>query len=646
MNLNHSKKRRWICLLLSACLFVESGYAATGLNQDMIDTAKTFFNKTEMGKVQTVGEWYNKVKANIPAEYLKQLEPWAKENKNKTLPPFTVQIKNTTQIGKYIVVSFTLDGKKSEWTIKQDAKGISLSNGKAVAHQNELEKMNLSQDRQPFTMSFKEFKERSLKNPEWGKNYINNLRQFYADMEKYQPLFLKKKSKKTSFHFQKQDLFIEKAYAQQEDGQTVNDKEINSGYNTPSKSCVVAGWAGVYVDSNGFCTKYPQNLRNTDQDSKDAIDRVATVSPLYNKCPTGQIDCNPYVYGYTKNATSENPERHCVDLKPKEGVSVSCDDKAGPIKSAQDLKDMLSRADKIVGTKDGDMLKNLRENIKTFRAWCLTKSEQDDDSTFPFQGRDNQNYTEQDFTQKFSADEYKGNEAGLKGTGANDSNYHSRMACATMFNRLKFLDASENGNGGNGGKNGDDPCKDKHKGGASTGGAGGTDSTGGTGGNGGKNLETNEKCPIPAPGLGDKFVNKNKEDSPSRRFCRSGTHPSESDHISTGCAFGAGVVVGAAGTLLACFLAGCFKKKKTKTKVITNTNTVVKEVPGATITKEVIKEVPVPGPTIIKEVPGPTKEVIKYVPIPTPPPPPSPPPNEGSEDVNPSGPNRPGPDGN
>lgn len=627
MNLNHSKNRRWICLLLSTCLFVESGYAATGLNQDMIDTAKTFFNKTEMGKTQTVGEWFNKVKANIPAEYLKQLEPWAKENKNKTLPPFTVQIKNTTQLGKYIVVSFTLDGQKSEWTIKQDTKGIALSNGKATAHQKELEKMTLSQNNMPFTMSFKEFKERSLKNPEWGKNYIKNLRQFYADMEKYQPLFLNKKSKKTSFRFQKQDLFIEKAYAQEEISASENQTNEDDGYETYEgrryKSCVVAGWSGVYDEKNGFCGKHPEDLKL--HDPKPGED-VLAISSNYTKCPTGQTDCNPFPYGLDPNAPSDDPEKRiCVDLKPKAGTSVSCNKLATPVNSAEELKAMLIKVDKALGKTEGDTLQTLKDQIKTFRSWCLTKSEQDDSNTFPFQGRNNKDYTEQDFTKKFKAGEFKGNEAGQEGTGVKDSNYHSRIACATMFNRLKFLDPSEAGNG-NGGKNNKGPCDEENKGGATTGGIGG------------KNLETNEKCPTPS--LADQFINKDKGDSSSNRFCRSGNHTDAgSDHIAPVCAFGAGLLVGAAGAMLGCLAAGCFKKKKKK--IITNTITVTK--PGETV----IQRVEVPGPTVIKEVPGPTKEVIKevikYVPVPTPPPPP--PNNGGSEDVNTDYTGRPNTDG-
>lgn len=619
MNLNHSKNRRWICLLLSTCLFIESGYAATGLNQGMIDTAKTFFNKTGMGKTQTVGEWFTKVKANIPAEYLKQLEPWAKENKNKTLPSFVVQIKNTTQLGKHIAISFTLDGKKSEWTIKQDTKGIALSNGIAIAHQNELEKMTLIQtNRQPKPMTFKEFKEHALKSPEWGIKYYRNLRQLSIDMENYQTLFIGKKTKKSAFNF-KHNLFIESAYAQAEKVKKAKDTELltdRDGNETEVKTCPAGAWGATYNYEKGYCEKTDDKFKGNPLNFP--------ITAEY-KCPPSeqglpQMDCNPMVFGYDKEATPENKLRICVELKPKENFSRKCDEEAGPINSAADLSAMLSSVDKIAGTNDGDMYNYLHDYINIFRGWCLDDDEQKDNQKFPFLGKDNQSYTADDFKTKFR-EEWKGDEEGQKDKGVKDSNFHSREACAVMFNRLKFLEPRPRSPST---INEEQDCVEKDKIKSDKSGSSISES-----------FETDKICKTPS--LADQFIKKDKEDSASNRFCRSGNHTAAgSDHIAPDCAFGAGLVVGAGVAMFGCWAAGCLKKKKSKTKVITNT--VVKEVPGTTITKEVIKEVQ--GATIIKEVPGPTiykdREVIKYIERPLP---------EGSEDVNPSDPNRPGPGG-
>ncbi len=278
---------------------------------------------------------------------------------------------------------------------------------------------------------------------------------------------------------------------------------------------------------------------------------------------------------------------------------------------------MLSQVDKVVESKnDGDMLLNLREQIKTFRSWCLTKTQQDDNVKFPLLGQNDYEYKDSDFTAKFSEKEYKGNEAGQEGMGGNDSNFHNREACATMFNRLKFHDPSKDEGGGNGNKG---PCDESIVGGGKTPGGNGAVVDKGS-------FETDKICKKDS--ILEGYLGSNKPPPKSNGMCLA-----TDGGLSRPCTFITGLALGAGGALLICFLTkSCGSKKKKETKIITKTEIKEVKVPGETITNEVIKEVS--GPTVIQEV---IKEVKVPVYIDRPPPPP-PPNNGGSEEETPRDP--------
>jgi len=579
MNFSHSRNRRWISLFLSASLFVESGYAAPGLSQRMTEDIKNVLNKSSIGKSQTVGEWFQKAKPNLPVDVVRQIKHWVLENQSKPVPAFSVQIKNSAKLGKYISVSFTLEGKKIEWTINQDKKGFYLANGDENSKPKKLTKIDLTENILPTDMSFKEFKALALKNPEWGIRFIKNMRQLSFEMEKYQGLFLDKKTKnaKKSAFNGKSNLLLPIAYAQtfpesatvknildsSQDGEPIDDPtattpappegtgkdKINSTAESSKqgqqatthlplpdgdtdyeevdgkrfKTCPVGSWGGLYNINNGFCEKSPPELKyDKDLDFEPKLTANFT-------CPQGPtyIDCNPLVYGFKKEATEDGPNsRICVKLQPKESVSRQCDSNAPPIKTAQDLKDMLNGVDKVLGTSEGSYLKVLKDNIQMFRSWCLTTNQQNDDKAFPFLGQ-KEDFTEDHFTKKFDR-VWKGNENGKELDGkTKDSNYHNREACATMFNRLKFLN--------------EPPTEEKKPDIAASDTA--------------AKVKAGEEAFLNGSKAGPNPVDSKY--AASSAFCTGSQF--------TGCIVGAAVI-----GVLACAIAGCFKGKK-RTKIIQGT---------------------------------------------------------------------------
>ncbi len=384
-----SKIHRSICLFLSASLFVESGFAAPSLSQTTITTAKEYLNATGMGKIQTLGEWFEKAKEYLDEDVIERMNYWVSQNKNKTIPPLTVKQVNTAKKGKYLLLTFKVDGHNVEYELHQDKNGPYIYSYGTVLRESDWTDSTLIEQvmRTDPILTYKQFRKLADKSPEWGVKYLNGLRQLQIEMERGQKVLFPKEKKTSSYFY---ELAIPHSYGEQ----------VENG-------CQLAGWGGVWDSTNGNCTK-------SESPGKYA---------QYTCSNKGEIDCNPMIYGYKKGT-----DRFCVPLVPKEDVSAKYCDEKNPIYNAADFKKMTDQVDKVEGRNPGSTLMMIKGHITVFKERCLTSDQMNNADYLPFSKM--KDVTENTFAKKFPAMQRDGQ----------DRNAHNRLACKAFFHRLQFLE--------------------------------------------------------------------------------------------------------------------------------------------------------------------------------------------------------------
>lgn len=152
-------------------------------------------------------------------------------------------------------------------------------------------------------------------------------------------------------------------------------------------------------------------------------------------CATGQVNCNPVVYGY------RNGKQICVEKKPATEVSPSCDAIYPIPEKKQELVDSVianinSQKPEERDAAWANFFKNLESDIQAAGLIC-------DGPDFNFEALKNVVRAEGS-TKHFKPDNPKFLERFPKKLeGGKDINEHQRIACATVMNRLFYMDQAK-----------------------------------------------------------------------------------------------------------------------------------------------------------------------------------------------------------
>lgn len=322
--------RQCIYLSMSAILFFEAPLWAAPSSPKYVTEPKRFMNKTQMGRPQTLKQWWTKAKPLLNPEAVQFFEDYVQTHPNEKIPAVNVRIRNTKEFGEMMVLNFkTADKVNHEFQIRSNKgelefvlddkvhSGSLLLSDLRENHKIRMAKKKLSASSASTSpsasgiLSWEDFQKYAAKDYKWGIRYLKALQAFAVAAEKNQYLLRLKKDKKTSWLF---DMLIPGAEA----------KTLNSpiGDNDDqSTTCIVAGWV---VDS------FNPNTRTCLGVEED------------KKCKIGNksgVQCNPSLFGKNNN-TSNN---FCVPIKERAEVSENCAKQSGldKIKTTAAMKEYI-----------------------------------------------------------------------------------------------------------------------------------------------------------------------------------------------------------------------------------------------------------------------------------------------------------------
>lgn len=333
-----------------------------------------------LNKSMTLGEFYRKNKKLYPERVRNELEKFISENKDYAMPLFEVTTAKNSE-GKEIpavriskdgeLVNIQIFGEKEKYVklnntnltesdiINFKDMFLKLNNGDANLRK-QVEKTNLtttakgSNQFTGFPAITKEIW--STYSAREKAEYILNMRQLWSDAQKVLSSQDKKNSKKTSqfeFFWNKlvQDVEAQAAKAAPKaprPAASVVKKDSGTTAAVSSENCLVAGYVSKY--SNGSCGV--KALQDSYKDESGNVNPV--VSKAQGQCKSGQLACNPFVYGMP------NGNAICVDTqKPEFQIATHAN---GPCDTASPLGSSVDFLNKDLKNKDRYSAENLKLN--------------------------------------------------------------------------------------------------------------------------------------------------------------------------------------------------------------------------------------------------------------------------------------------
>ncbi len=275
---------------------------------------------TQLGlnKSMTLGEFYKKNKDLYPARVQNQLEKFIKNNSDYVMPMFELTTVKNSEGQETPTIRVSKDGElvniqvygQTDKYLKFNNTNLSevdivnfndmflkLTNGDANLRKQVVKSEAPSTKFTGFPVVSKEI---------WSKmsvhdkaSYLLNMRQLWTDAQKILILQDKKNQRTTSqFEYFWNSIF-NKSEAQQAAtvkpaGKRVR-QDVKKGSGTTadasSENCLVAGYVSNY--SNGSCGV--KALQDSYKDSNGVVNPI--VSKAQSQCSSGQLACNPFVYG-------------------------------------------------------------------------------------------------------------------------------------------------------------------------------------------------------------------------------------------------------------------------------------------------------------------------------------------------------------
>jgi hypothetical protein len=348
---------------------VQSAIAQLGLNKSM-----------------TLGDFYKKNKDLYPARLQSQLESFIKDNADYVMPTFDVtSVKNsagqdipTVRLSKDAeLVNIQIYGDSEKYVkfnntnlteidiINFKDMFLKLNNGDANLRKQ------LERSESTTANKFKGFS--AVTKEVWSgmsardkAEYILNMRQLWSDAQKVLILNDKKLNRKTSqFEYFWNQIFQESeaapikkivAIKPKPPAAAVSVVRADSGTTVEanSENCLVAGYVSSYA--KGSCGV--SALQDAYKDEKGAVNPV--ISKAQAQCGSGQIACNPFVYGLPSGKAI------CLTVKdPKFQIATHAN---GPCDMASPLGTTVDFLNKDLKNKDRYSAENLKSNPEQLAA--------------------------------------------------------------------------------------------------------------------------------------------------------------------------------------------------------------------------------------------------------------------------------------
>lgn len=341
------KTLSWVATHTAWMTMAISPLAQAKQMENLAKETKARMQNLGMNKKQTIGEFWEKIKADVPGDAYYEIEAAVKENPNAPMPQFEFKTSKTSDGKEIPVLTFTENGRTHNIQIYGESSKFMKFNNTTLTESEVLqpasmfqklmdEDKNLKQRyhdvmNQPITSAknttsknqfkfFSQMDKATWKSmtPEQRVTYFIQMRLMYMDAKKVIEAS-KTTSGKKSASLEKLERIFKAMFPDVEAQQTLSAQDLQlvgtSSQTTKvttskgtisipydAKSCIVAGYVGKYVKAKANGTIHPHcsvDVAIANYINKNDLKYVPEATA---KCVAtmgaNAVACNPIIYGY------------------------------------------------------------------------------------------------------------------------------------------------------------------------------------------------------------------------------------------------------------------------------------------------------------------------------------------------------------